>query len=118
MNASRRVALLFTAPLMMFFAAVTIHAAAFTPGNLVIYRMNDGAAALTANGTAVFLDEYTTAGVLVQSIAVPTTTVASQRRLVCSGTATSEGFLTRSVDGQYVVFAGYDAALATASLTT
>ena len=92
--------------------------AALTPGNLVIYRMGDGAAALTANGTAVFLDEYTTAGAFVQSIAVPTTTVGAQRRLVCSGTATTEGFLTRSTDGQYVVFSGYDAALATASITS
>ncbi|MFA6954716.1 MAG: Calx-beta domain-containing protein [Thermoanaerobaculia bacterium] len=92
--------------------------APFTPGNLVVYRQNDGAAALTNTGTAVFLDEYTTLGALVQSIAVPTTTVGSQRRLVCSGSATSEGFLSRSSDGQYVVFSGYDAALATASITS
>ncbi|HKQ08911.1 MAG TPA: ExeM/NucH family extracellular endonuclease [Blastocatellia bacterium] len=92
--------------------------AALTPGNLIIYRMNDGAAALSANGTAVFLDEYTTGGTLVQSIAVPTTTVGSQRRLVCSGTATTEGFLTRSTDGKYVVFSGYDAAVGTVSITT
>jgi uncharacterized repeat protein (TIGR01451 family) len=118
MNASRRVTLLFCAIFVMLFGTVTVHGAAFTPGNLVLYRVNDGAAALSANGTAVFLDEYTTAGALVQSIPVPTTTVAAQRRLVCSGTATTEGFLTRSTDGQYVVFSGYDAALGTASITT
>jgi beta-lactamase superfamily II metal-dependent hydrolase/DNA/RNA endonuclease YhcR with UshA esterase domain len=104
--------------LVVLFLAATVHGAAFTPGNLVIYRMNDGAAALVNTGTAVFLDEYTTAGTLVQSIAVPTTTVGAQRRLVCSGTATSEGFLSRSSDGQYVVFTGYDAALLTGSITT
>ncbi|HEV8631662.1 MAG TPA: ExeM/NucH family extracellular endonuclease, partial [Thermoanaerobaculia bacterium] len=93
-------------------------AAPFTAGNLVVYRVGDGAVALTSNGTAVFLDEYTTAGVLVQSIAVPTTTVGLQRRLVASGTATTEGFLTRSTDGQSVVFSGYDAATGTASITT
>lgn len=27
---------------------------AFTPGNLVVYRVGDGVAALTSNGTAVF----------------------------------------------------------------
>ena len=48
--------------------------APFTPGNLVVYRVGDGAAVLASSGTAVFLDEYTTAGVLVQSIPVPTTT--------------------------------------------
>src|SRR6185436_3014566 len=90
----------------------------FSPGNLVIYRPGDGAAALGSNGTAVFLDEYTTGGVLVQSIPVPTTTVGAQRRLVCSGSATTEGYLTRSDDGQYVVFSGYDAALGAASIAT
>ncbi|HXA18384.1 MAG TPA: lamin tail domain-containing protein [Thermoanaerobaculia bacterium] len=93
-------------------------AASFTPGNIVVYRAGDGTAALASSGTAVFLDEYTPTGTFVQTIAVPTTTVGSQRRLVCSGTATSEGFLTRSSDGQYVVLPGYDAAPATASITT
>jgi uncharacterized repeat protein (TIGR01451 family) len=93
-------------------------AAPLTPGNLVIYRMGDGAAVLSANGTAVFLDEYTTAGVLVQTITVPTATVGAQRRLVCSGSATTEGFLTRSMDGQYVVLSGYDAAVGATTITT
>ncbi|MFL6233522.1 MAG: ExeM/NucH family extracellular endonuclease, partial [Thermoanaerobaculia bacterium] len=84
----------------------------------MIYRVGDGVAALTANGTAVFLDEYTPTGTLVQTITVPTTTVGANRRLVASGTATTEGMLTRSVDGFSVVLAGYDAALATASITT
>ena len=91
--------------------------AALTSGNLVVYRMGDGSAALSSNGTAVFLDEYTTAGALVQSIAVPTTTVGAQHRAVSSGTATSEGWLTRSADGQYLLFPGYDAAVGTASIT-
>ncbi|HEV7239113.1 MAG TPA: ExeM/NucH family extracellular endonuclease [Thermoanaerobaculia bacterium] len=103
--------------LIALLLAGTVHGAPFTPGNLVIYRVNDGVAAIGANGTAVFLDEYTTAGVLVQSIPVPTTTVGAQRRLVCSGSATTEGFLTRSTDGQYVVFPGYDAAVGTAGIT-
>ena len=60
-------------------------AAAFTPGNIVVYRVGDGAAALAGTGTAVFLDEYTPAGVLVQSIAMPTTTSGAHRRLVSSG---------------------------------
>ncbi|HJQ39093.1 MAG TPA: hypothetical protein VKB93_18295, partial [Thermoanaerobaculia bacterium] len=81
-------------------------------------RFGDGTAVLGSAGTAVFLDEYTTAGAFVQTITVPTTTVGSQRRLVVSGSATSEGFMTRSADGQYLVFSGYDAALATASITT
>jgi len=92
--------------------------AAFTPGNVVVYRVGDGSAALGSAATAVFLDEYTPAGTLVQTITIPTTTVASNRRLTASATATSEGELTRSVDNHYLTFTGYDAALGTASITT
>jgi uncharacterized repeat protein (TIGR01451 family) len=114
---ARRGPLAFVLPLIALFLAGTVHGAAFTPGNLVIYRVNDGAAAIGANGTPVFLDEYTTAGALVQSIPVPTTTVGAQRRLVCSGSATTEGFLTLSTNGQYIVFPGYDAAVGTVGIT-
>src|SRR6266852_1272148 len=90
-------------------------ASAFTSGNLVVYRVGDGSAALASSATAVFLDEYTTGGTLVQSIAMPTVVNASNKRLTASGTATSEGLMTRSVDGKYLTAAGYDAALATAT---
>ncbi len=95
-----------------------VRAAAFTPGNLVIYRVGDGVAALGSTATAVFLDEYTTAGIFVQSIALPTTVSGANRILTASGTATSEGLLTRSVNGNYLILTGYNAALATASITT
>lgn len=94
------------------------YGAPFTQGNLVIYRVGDGTAALSSAGTAVFVDEYTTGGTLVQSIALPTAVVGSNRRLVSSGTATSEGMLTRSSDGQYLVLTGYDADVGTASIAS
>ena len=47
--------------------------AAFTPGDLVIYRVGDGIGSLSSFGNPVFLDEYTPSGRLVQSIALPTT---------------------------------------------
>lgn len=99
-------------------AAQSAPAAAFTRGNVVIYRVGDGTAVLGSAATAVFLDEYTPAGTLVQSIPVPTTTNGANRRLTASGTATSEGFITRSTNGNYLVFTGYDAAPATASVTS
>jgi len=91
-------------------------AAAFTAGNLVVYRVGTGAAPLDSTATAVFLDEYTSAGTLVQSVALPTTTSGSNRRFTASGSATSEGLLTRSTDGRYLVLAGYDAATGTPSV--
>ncbi len=95
-----------------------VHAAPFAPGNIVVYRIGDGSAALTNAATAVFLDEYTPAGAVVQSIALPTTVVGLNKRLTGSGTATSEGLITRSVDGQYLVAIGYDAALTTTPITS
>src|ERR1043166_59290 len=93
-------------------------AAAFTAGNLVVYRVGDGGTALSGNAAAVFLDEYTTGGTLVQSIAMPTAVNGSNKRLTASGTATSEGFLTRSVDGNYLIVPGYDTNVGTATITT
>src|SRR6059058_2854684 len=61
--------------------------AAFTPGDLVVYRVGDGTTSLTSSSVPVFLDEYASNGTLVQSIAMPTTVSGAQKRLVASGTA-------------------------------
>jgi hypothetical protein len=95
-----------------------IEAAPITPGNLVIYRVGDGSAALTNAATRVFVDEYDTNGNLVQSIAMPTSVSGSNRRLTASGTATSEGQLTVSADGNWVVLAGYDADVGTTGVAS
>jgi hypothetical protein len=85
--------------------------AQFTPGNLVIYRVGDGTAALTNTGTAVFLDEYTPAGTFVRSIPMPTQASGSNKPLIASGTALTEGYLNRSADKQYLTLTGYAQAL-------
>ncbi len=90
----------------------------FTPGNIVVYRVGDGTASITSAATATFLDEYTPAGTLVQSISLPTTANGANRRLTNSGTATSEGLMSASADGHYLIVAGYDAALGTPSITS
>src|SRR4051794_24904673 len=84
------------------------HAAApaLTPGDLVVYRIGTGAGALVNTGNPVFLDEFTPAGVLVQSIALPTSASGADQPLIASGTAASEGLLTRSADSQYIVLSG------------
>src|SRR5262245_51312858 len=65
--------------------------ASFTPCNLVVYRVGTGSGSLLNSGNAVFLDEYTPAGTLVQSIPLPATASGSNHQLIASGTATSEG---------------------------
>jgi hypothetical protein len=94
---------------------ITSAQAQFTAGNLVVQRDGTGSAALTSAGTAIFLDQYTTSGSFVNSLAIPST---GSSALVNSGTASSEGALTLSANGQYLVVAGYNAAAGTASIAS
>ncbi|NBO91708.1 MAG: Ig-like domain repeat protein [Planctomycetia bacterium] len=92
--------------------------AAFTPGNLAVLRVGTGSAGLTNAATACFIDEYTTKGTFVQSIPLPTADNGTNQTLTMSGTSTSDGQITRSSDGRYLVVTGYDAAPGTASVTS
>ena len=74
-------------------AAAPTSAAGFTSDGIVVVRVGTGNSPLSNAATEVFLDEYTTAGTLVQSIALPTSAVGSNRRLTLSGAASSEGAL-------------------------
>ncbi len=97
--------------------AGTSLAVAFAPGNLVVCRIGAvGGGALNAAAFPVFLDEYTTAGALVQSIALPTTDDGPNQTLTLAGSATSECLMTRSADGRYIFVFGYDAAVGTAAV--
>jgi len=86
---------------------VSAQAAPFTGGNLVIYRVGDGVSLLSSTGSVVFLDEYATNGALVQSIQLPVTQSGGNYPFVSSGVATSEGGLSLSADGQYLLLQGY-----------
>src|SRR5579885_3248856 len=82
---------------------------AFTTGNLVVYRVGDGSGAIASTGNKVFLDEYTPAGNLVRSIELPSTNNGSANLI--AGDKDREGLLTRSNDGRYLVFAGYNSTI-------
>jgi hypothetical protein len=88
-------------------ASVCVFALDFTPGNLVVYRVGSGTGSLVNTGSPVYLDEYTPAGVLVQSIPMPTAATLPNRNFYASGTASSEGMVTRSADGRFLVVTGY-----------
>ena len=94
----------------------TARGAAFTAGNLVVYRVGAGVGSLLSSATAVFLDEYSAAGTRVQSIPLPVAVSGGQRRLTASGTATSEGALQRSADRRFLTVTGYDADVGTAGV--
>ncbi len=79
----------------------------FTPGNLVVLQAGNGTTPLTNTGNQIVLREFTTSGMNAFSVAVST----SVNPLLISGTAVSEGGLSLSPNGRYLVFAGYAAGL-------
>src|SRR5579862_6604520 len=93
----------------------------FGAGNIVIVRIGDGSQTLTNSGNTVFLDEYTTNNIWanisggtptpVQSIQMPTNWFGGQSPLIMEGIANSEGVLSRSVDGRFILLTGYGATL-------
>jgi len=96
----------------------SLAAQSFTAGNLVVVRVGDGITTPTGASTAVFLDEYTTSGSLVQSVAMPSSPSGSNAPLTLSGTAASEGAIVPSVDGRYLTVAGYGVAPDTLSVAS
>ena len=83
-------------------------ASSFAAGNLAVLRIGDGAESLGSSGNSVFIDQFTTNGTLAGSIAIPDN---DTNALLVSGSASSEGALTRSPDGRLLVFGGYNIAL-------
>jgi hypothetical protein len=91
-------------------AAQQATASPLTPGDVVVYRVGSGGAeALTASATSADLDEFAPGGSPATTLAFPTTTVGSNKALVASGSASSEGLLTLSENGEYLMATGYNA---------
>jgi hypothetical protein len=104
-------------PIVAALAAIsTAQAAPIAAGDIVLYRVGTGSGSLTSAAANVFLDEYTQTGTFVQSIAMPTAVSGSNNVLTASGSATSEGELTLSADGRYLVLTGYNASVGTGSV--
>jgi hypothetical protein len=87
-------------------------ASPFAAGNLAVLRVGDGTESLGSSGNSVFVDQFTTNGTLAGSIAIPDN---ATNALVVSGSASSEGALTRSADGRLLVIGGYNIALTNAA---
>jgi hypothetical protein len=83
-------------------------ALSFIPGNIAVLRVGDGTETLGSSGNSVFIEQFTTNGVLAGSVAIPDN---GTNALLVSGSASSEGALTLSPDGRLLVFAGYNIAL-------
>ncbi|HMP04917.1 MAG TPA: hypothetical protein PJ982_01090, partial [Lacipirellulaceae bacterium] len=85
-------------------------------GQLWVARVGDGSAGLTNASTALFIDKFDLAGSPLSSLALPTDFSGANQPLTLSGTATSEGFLSLSTNGQYLTLGGYGVAPGTAAV--
>ena len=85
----------------------------FFPGNLAVLQVGNGSATLTSAGTGIYVDQYATSGSLVNQFPIPST---GANQLVTSGSAASEGGLSLSANGQFLIFAGYNVAAGTAGV--
>lgn len=91
--------------------STVVSPAGFRFNSVVVYRVGDGTSSLVNTGSPVFVDEYSSTGEFLQSIALRTTASGAQQPLIASGTASSEGYLTRSADGKFLVLSGYGTTL-------
>lgn len=97
-----------------FFALSTgVTAQAFTSGNLVVLQTSGTASKASS---AITLKEYSTTGTAGSSVALPVTgTNPIQTAGIFGG---SEGFLTTSADGKYLLLAGYGTATSYTDITS
>lgn len=85
----------------------------FKNGNIVVVRVGDGN---PVSGTApMFLDEYTPAGTLVQSVALPTTDNGSNLRISTTFSRGFMSFLTLSPNKQFLSLVGWTASPGTST---
>ena len=91
-----------------------------TPTEFTVLRIGTGAAALTNDATAGFLERRQIAnGTIVGTpLALPTAVNGANRQLTFSGAASVEGQLSRSTNGKYLVVAGYAANPGTSNVST
>jgi hypothetical protein len=82
---------------------------------VVVLRVGDGTTALSSNAARVYLEEYAinfngngvpTSATHVQTIPVPHLGATEGTKLLIGGTASIEGGLNFSTNGQYLMFAG------------
>ncbi|MBL8879709.1 MAG: PEP-CTERM sorting domain-containing protein [Phycisphaerales bacterium] len=98
---------------LIFAAILTGSASAgpITPGNLAVVRIGGAGGSASAG----FIEEYTTSGVLVQTLALPTADGAGGNQMctLVGGAAAHEGYLSLSTDRRYLVLAGNDIPIGT-----
>jgi hypothetical protein len=83
--------------------------APFKTGDIVVVRLGDGITPYDGQTAPMFLDEYTPAGTLVQSIALPTADNGSNLRITHGYSRGDHSFLTLSPDKKFLSIVGFTA---------
>src|SRR5690349_7868760 len=78
--------------------------------SLYVVKVGDGTAALGTGSTAAFIQQFDLSGSSLGTINLPTADSGANKALTMSGSASSEGFLALSQNGQYLTLGGYAAA--------
>jgi sugar lactone lactonase YvrE len=76
----------------------------FAPTNLVVLRAGDGGSALAATGNPLFLDQFTTNGVYVSTISIPTRGPTA----LIGGSGVTDSYMGISSNNHALVFGGYN----------
>jgi hypothetical protein len=72
--------------------------------------------ALNSTSTAAYIQKFDNAGSLLSTLSLPIADSGTNKALSLNGSATSEGFLTLSANGQYLTMAGYGVAPGTSAV--
>ncbi len=84
---------------------VAIAQTALFSTNIVVLRLGDGIQSLSALGNATYLDQFTFDGNYLGTMGIPD---VGTEALVMAGNTASEGALSRSANGMYLTFGGYN----------
>jgi hypothetical protein len=89
------------------------------PTNIVAIRVGDGAQTLTTNGNSIFLDQWAPDGTYLTTMSLPdsgpTSVVAIGPTLTVTPSSVTGNGLSRSANGRFLVFGGYNTNLSFAS---
>ena len=89
----------------------------FNDGYLTVFKVTSSAT-LASSGTAIVAEEYLPTGASQSTanynVSLPT---ASGNKVVCSGTGTAAGEISRSENGRYIVIPGYNGLVGDANTT-
>lgn len=87
----------------------------FGTGNIIVFKSTG-----TTNGAApITMEQYSTSGTLVSATSLPSTGAYPAPRIVCSGSATSEGMIALDSERVSILIPGYDTTTAiTASVNS